>query len=48
MASKHPDYRFWLLFAALAIGVLAACSSDSTSGDDGGSDGVVADAMTKS
>jgi hypothetical protein len=48
MASKHPDYRFWLLFAALAIGVLVACSSDTTGGGDSGSDGVIADAMTKS
>ena len=48
MALRYSDYRFWLLFSALAIAVLVACSSDSTSG---GADGSAEDApssMTKS
>jgi hypothetical protein len=48
MALRFSDYRFWVLFSALAVGLLIACSSDSTSG--GGNDAATEDApssMTK-
>jgi hypothetical protein len=47
MRLRLSDYRFWLLLSALAIGALAACSSDTTTG--GGADGStedVANSMT--
>jgi hypothetical protein len=46
MSLRPSDYRFWLMLAALAVGLLAACSSDdSTNGGapspgPGGSGGV--------
>jgi len=49
MALRFSNYRFWLLCTALALGLLAACSSDNTSGDGGGGGpGPVADSMTGS
>ena len=49
MALRFSNYRFWLLCTALALGLLAACSSDNTSGDGGfGGTGPVADSMTGS
>jgi hypothetical protein len=40
---KHTDYRFWVVFVALAVGVLVACSSSNTSGS-GEPDGSTEDA----
>jgi hypothetical protein len=47
MTPRH-DYRFWLVFAALAVAVLVACSSDTTGGGgpDGSTEGTP-DSMTK-
>jgi hypothetical protein len=50
MAPRFSDYRFWLFFAALAVAVLVACSSDTSPGssDSGGSPVEAAsDSMTK-
>ena len=45
--ARPSDYRFWLVFAALAVAVIAACSSDSSSTDAGNpASGGAADAMT--
>jgi hypothetical protein len=37
---RPSDYRFWLVFAALAVAVIAACGSDTTGGGNptGGGD----------
>jgi hypothetical protein len=48
MALKHTDYRFWLVFAALAVALLIACSGDSTPGGSDGSPESVPDSMTQS
>jgi hypothetical protein len=49
MALRVSDVRFWVLFAALAMGLLLACSSDSSPAP-GGNDAAtenMADSMTK-
>jgi hypothetical protein len=49
MALRFSDYRFWVLFSALAMGLLIACSSDDSTGGnttDSGSEHV-GDSMTK-
>ncbi len=38
MTLRLSDYRFWVLFAALAVGVLAACSGDNSPGAAGAPD----------
>jgi uncharacterized lipoprotein len=48
--ARPSDYRFWLVFAALAVAVIAACSSDTSSGPDAAGSGKpagFADAMTQ-
>jgi hypothetical protein len=47
MAMRLTDYRFWLLLTALAVGLLAACSSDSTSGSPDGATETGGGAMTQ-
>jgi hypothetical protein len=44
--TTRRDYRFWLVFAALAVAVLVACSSTTQSG--GADSGGAADSMTQS
>jgi hypothetical protein len=48
MTLRFSDYRFWLVCTALALGLLAACSSDTTPSGGDGSTGGAADSMTQS
>jgi hypothetical protein len=47
MSPRPSNYRFWLLLATLAIGVLVACSSgDNTPGSPDGATGDAPVSMT--